>query len=408
MKSKMRKKLIAFMLCMVLVICNSVSILADTPAPETKTTQQVKETKTVKEEKASEESKTAAKDSGTSEQSEEEKAPEVKTTEKKEETTKATTESTKATTETAEETTTEAKEDKTEVTTEVAEETTTETKEETTTAEENSETSVTSEETTEASMAEETTTEAKEETAAVTELKYENEEVIITVSQVDDGAIPEGAELKVVPILKNDTETQAQYAEVEKQIQEKAAETETEIKGFLAYDISFVDKDGNEVEPNSEVKVSMEYKQAAIPEEITAEDAKNAEVSVSHFEENENGEVKEIVNISENGQLKIVELSDEQKIEKLEFETDSFSVYTIEWTQAAAMSLQQPVAYDAGISSATEGSILDGTEWLKYNNPEALEGTNQWQIVNEQYTGNKHENKTLSDDGNVAVQKKCK
>lgn len=42
MKSKMRKKLIAFMLCMVLVICNSVSILADTPAPETKTTQQVK------------------------------------------------------------------------------------------------------------------------------------------------------------------------------------------------------------------------------------------------------------------------------------------------------------------------------------------------------------------------------
>ena len=27
MKSKMRKKLIAFMLCMVLVICNSVSIL---------------------------------------------------------------------------------------------------------------------------------------------------------------------------------------------------------------------------------------------------------------------------------------------------------------------------------------------------------------------------------------------
>ena len=30
MKSKMRKKMIAFLLCMVLVICNSVSILADT------------------------------------------------------------------------------------------------------------------------------------------------------------------------------------------------------------------------------------------------------------------------------------------------------------------------------------------------------------------------------------------
>ena len=79
-----------------------------------------------------------------------------------------------------------------------------------------------------------------------------------------EGAIPEGAALKVVPILKDDAETQAQYTEVEKKIQQKAAETETEIKGFLAYDITFVDEDGNEIEPNSEVKVSMEYKEAAL------------------------------------------------------------------------------------------------------------------------------------------------
>ena len=88
------------------------------------------------------------------------------------------------------------------------------------------------------------------------------------------GAIPADATLKVVPILKDDTETKDQYTEVEQKIQEKAAETETEIKGFLAYDITFVDADGNEIEPNSEVKVSMEYKQAALPAEITAEDAK--------------------------------------------------------------------------------------------------------------------------------------
>ena len=35
MKGKMKKKLIAFLLCMVLVVCNSVSILADTPAETT-------------------------------------------------------------------------------------------------------------------------------------------------------------------------------------------------------------------------------------------------------------------------------------------------------------------------------------------------------------------------------------
>ena len=56
MKSKMKKKMIAFLLCMVLVICNSVSILADTPAAETTTTEkQAKETRTAKNEGTSEE-----------------------------------------------------------------------------------------------------------------------------------------------------------------------------------------------------------------------------------------------------------------------------------------------------------------------------------------------------------------
>ena len=50
MKSKMRKKMIAFLLCMVLVICNSVSILADTPAEATTTVEkQTKQAGAVKE-----------------------------------------------------------------------------------------------------------------------------------------------------------------------------------------------------------------------------------------------------------------------------------------------------------------------------------------------------------------------
>lgn len=70
MKSKMRKKLIAFMLCMVLVICNSVSILADAPAAATTTTEkQVKETGTAKSEGESEEEKSADDEKDTSEQS---------------------------------------------------------------------------------------------------------------------------------------------------------------------------------------------------------------------------------------------------------------------------------------------------------------------------------------------------
>lgn len=325
MKSKMSKKLIAFILCMVLVICNSVSILADTPAPETATVEkQVKETKTANDKKASDDE--AGDTENVSPQSEE-SAPEVKTTEKKEETTEATTQkkdeadevTTKAKEETekADETTTEAKETtKKEETTETQEEKTTKAKEETseTSGEKNTE----------------KTTEAEEKTAP-TELTYDDENVTVTVSAVAKGAIPADATLKVVPILKDDTETKDQYTEVEQKIQEKAAETETEIKGFLAYDITFVDADGNEIEPNSEVKVSMEYKEAALPAEITAEDAKTSEVSVMHLEEDDAGNVSKVVDMGEAGKVDTLETTDAKQVEKVEVKTESFSSFVITW-----------------------------------------------------------------------------
>lgn len=326
MKSKMSKKLIAFILCMVLVICNSVSILADTPAPETATVEkQVKETKTANDKKASDDE--AGDTENVSPQSEE-SAPEVKTTEKKEETTEATTQkkdeadevTTKAKEETekADETTTEAKETtKKEETTETQEEKTTKAKEETseTSGEKNTE----------------KTTEAEEKTAP-TELTYDDENVTVTVSAVAKGAIPADATLKVVPILKDDADTQTQYAEVEQKIQEKAAETETEIKGFLAYDITFVDEEGNEIEPNSEVKVSIEYKQAAIPAELNEEDAKNTEVSVMHLEEDADGNVSQVVDMGEAGKIDTLETTDAKQVEKVEVKTESFSVFTITWS----------------------------------------------------------------------------
>ena len=322
MKSKMRKKLIAFMLCMVLVICNSVSILADAPAAATTTTEkQVKETGTAKSEGVSEEEKSADDEKDTSEQSDEESAPETETTEKKEETTEVTTEDKEdATTEA----TTKAKEETTEATE-------TSDKDQTTGAEDDSDKKDETSESSEEETDKEKTTEAKDETAP-SELTYTNEDVVITVSEVAEGAIPEGAELKVVPIQKDDADTQTQYAEVEQKIQEKAAETETEIKGFLAYDITFVDEEGNEIEPNSEVKVSIEYKQAAIPAEISEEDAKDTEVSVMHLEEDADGNVSQVVDMGEAGKVDTLETTDAKQVEKVEVKTESFSVFTITWS----------------------------------------------------------------------------
>ena len=168
------------------------------------------------------------------------------------------------------------------------------------------------------------------EKESVQEVTYEDDTVKVTVSADEIGIIPNKTTLQVVPI-SNNGDTKDQYKEVEKKLQEKAEKDEYEIAGFLAYDISFVDKDGNEVEPNGEVRVSLEYKKATLPEGMTEEEAKKAEVSMIHLEEDENGEVKEVVDMAEKDQVEAITTTESQQVEKVAVKTESFSAFTIAW-----------------------------------------------------------------------------
>ena len=256
MKSKMRKKLIAFMLCMVLVICNSVSILADTPAAETTTAEkQVKETQSTKDESVSKEDKTTESKEDTSNQSDEETAPETKTTEKKEETTEATTEK---------------KEESTTATT-------TEKKEEPEEASETSEKKET-EEAKEISMTE-SEEETSEATSENTENKQDNNENI-TYEQTVDGVkiiatveneevLPADAVLSVTKIT-SDTELQ----KMEEAVAEDIVANEATIKDMMAFDIKFM-QNGAEIQPNGTVTVAFEN---------TGYDAENG-ISVYHVDD---------------------------------------------------------------------------------------------------------------------------
>lgn len=162
-------------------------------------------------------------------------------------------------------------------------------------------------------------------------LTYDDDQVTVTVSAAEEGIIPANAELKVVPITAEDKNTEDQYKEVEQKLQEKAEEDAYDIAGFLAYDITFVDEDGNETEPSGEVKVSIDYKEAAIPEAVSEEDAANAEVTVLHLEEDEKGEVKEVVDMAQNEKVDVLATTEENKVEKVEVRTESFSAFTIIW-----------------------------------------------------------------------------
>ena len=94
-------------------------------------------------------------------------------------------------------------------------------------------------------------------------MTYEDDDVVVNVNAYTEDAIPAGASLKVVPIRSDVKETEEQYKEVEEQLNKKAENEDYDIEGFLAYDITFVNENDAEVEPNGFVKVSMEYKKEA-------------------------------------------------------------------------------------------------------------------------------------------------
>ena len=175
------------------------------------------------------------------------------------------------------------------------------------------------------------------EKEAVTELNYEDDSVTITVSADQSGIIPEGAELSVTPITKTKItddmseeekaqaeEINAKYEFTEERLKEDSEEKEEAMEGFLAYDISFL-VDGEEVEPGGDVKVVMDFKEAAIPEDVS----EDAAVLVKHLKEDEMAEdgivVEDMTDKAE------VQTTDKAEVEKIELTTDSFSTYSVTW-----------------------------------------------------------------------------
>lgn len=207
---------------------------------------------------------------------------------------------------------------------------------------------------TQAAETTETEVETETETEVVAQqLEYEDDQVKVHVTASEEGIIPDHASLKVVPLVKQEvtnemTDEQKQeveainkkYDEAEKKLTEKAEKEAYDIAGFLAYDISLVDADGNKVEPNGDVKVTMDYKQPVIADEAVQaventdgiESTADLDVTVMHLEEDEQGQVKDVVDMvaDENAEANL-ETTDDQNVQKAEFVSDSFSTFTLTW-----------------------------------------------------------------------------
>lgn len=192
------------------------------------------------------------------------------------------------------------------------------------------------------------------------EVSYSQEvgNVVVTATAVK-GVIPEGAQFVVTPIEKGSD----QYADIEKQLHEGAENESYTVAGFLAYDISFLNDDGTKIEPqNGSVRVSIAYKEAEIPEDVAETDTaqENMNVSLVHFVEDANGNVTEVVNMSNDGQAE-VSTTDNGEIESANFETESFSTFSVVWLADNFTSVQTTSSYgvEETVDSAKRGITIN-------------------------------------------------
>lgn len=198
------------------------------------------------------------------------------------------------------------------------------------------------------------------------EVSYSQEvgNVVVTATAAK-GVIPEGAQFVVTPIEKGSD----QYADIEKQLHEGAENESYTVAGFIAYDISFLNDDGTKIEPqNGSVRVSIAYKEAEIPEDVAETDTaqENMNVSLVHFVEDANGNVTEIVNMSNDGQAE-VSTTDNGEIESANFETESFSTFSVVWLADDFTSVQTTSSYgeESTVDSAKSGITIN---MFNYNN----------------------------------------
>lgn len=333
MKSKRRKRVIASVLCMVLMLSTGMSTLAEADAGTVPAVEETTAAQTTAQETKSTSTDAQTAETETQTQTETEPQTETKQTEEAAQTKQEETTAAQPTEEASGGETTQTETDQTAQNTQDQT-----TSAETSGTETQNEAVETQPEETETTTKKEETQETKEEASVSPAFNetYENSEVTVKVT-ADEGIVPEGAELSVTPIVKKEITDQMseeekaeakkindQYDLTEKKLSEDSDKNKEIMEGFLAYDISFL-VDGKEVEPSGDVDVTMEFRKATAPEGVS----EDAAVTVKHLKEDQTAEDGIVVeNMDETAS---VEITEKAEVEKVRLISDQFSTYVIHW-----------------------------------------------------------------------------
>ncbi len=299
MKSKTRRRVIAFVLCMVMLLSCGVTTLAEGNTAEPAVTD---EAATQDEAAAAVQSETEEETATVSDSQTSMAAAEPETTVEETAPAEASVQAEPA----AEDATVPA-----ETTSAPAEETTESTQEaaESDVAVQSEEPAVT-EESAEAETETAESTETEKETAAF-QASYTLEDGSATITaSAEEGVFPEGTTLKAERI----TEESDQYDSVEESLAAEAEKDNKDLLDFVAFDIAFFDEAGNEIEPNGEVNVSIQFEEKEVFDSLESAD----DLSLVHIKED---------SVVENVEANID--TDASTIKNVDFISSAFSVYAI-------------------------------------------------------------------------------
>lgn len=169
---------------------------------------------------------------------------------------------------------------------------------------------------------------------------FENDEMTVEVSLKNVEAVPADAALVVKPILNKtisdnspatDKAEKAEYDKIDSLLKEKAEKDAAAIDGFNVYEIHF-EKDGVIYPVNDEMKVSINFKNAVLPEIFKTEgmNLKAVQTQVLQFtaDENEAGKTN-VTNLKD--KTTVLNYNSDLAVGAVAFESDHVSQFAIVW-----------------------------------------------------------------------------
>ena len=174
--------------------------------------------------------------------------------------------------------------------------------------------------------------EAAQPVSCIVNLKNETIEV---KAEAPAGVLPNGTQMIVKAVENNteDAEMTDQYNKLAAKITEQLQSQGKNLDGFLAYNVSFTDADGNPVEPSDKVTYSFTYKEASSPE-LT--DPAASTVTAARVRTNKETSELELTELKAEEDQLTVETNESRQLTKAAFQSAGTDTYTFVWSSTPA------------------------------------------------------------------------